>query len=210
MLVAEDLLIEAQHSVAAVIDDDERDGQALLHVGCELTQGKHRAAITAHRERAHPRGSRAHRRGQREAERAPTHGVDEPPRARLHCVAARPVSRDAHVSDDDAVGGPELDSLDELHCICRALVSGDAGADHLTEGYVVPGIAVHIAEGGFERAECFDEIGLEEHVPGNSAWQLTAEADCRATLRHRHLPVLGVHRVEAGPDNQKEVSTPDE
>ena len=103
-LVARALLVEAEHPVAAVVDQQDRQRDPLLGDRRELTAAHQEAAVPADAQRRPVVGERgADRRGEPEAERAPAERVGQAPRHGGSVEAADPVAGDAHVGDDRRV-----------------------------------------------------------------------------------------------------------
>ena len=137
--VALQLLVEAQHAVAAVVHDHGRQRDALLGGGGQLAAGVQEAAVAGdahHRPRPAQRGAEPLREGA--AERAPAERVREPARRRGAMEAAEPVAGDAHVADQRGVGRQRaLDRLEEGDRLRVALACrrrGRPGSGHAAGG----------------------------------------------------------------------------
>ena len=104
--VALEVLVEAQHAVAAVVHDQRCERDPLLRQRGQLAAGVEEAAVAGHaHHRARPGQRCAETLGEGAAERAPAERVGELARLGRAGEAAQPVARDAHVADHHRVLG---------------------------------------------------------------------------------------------------------
>ncbi len=115
-LLADQLLVEAEHAVAAVVDQHDRERDPLLDDGGQLATRVHEPAVAAHADGRAGAGQRgAQRRGESEPERPPAERIAELARCGNSPVPAQPVAGDAHVDHHHGVGRQRsLHDLEEV------------------------------------------------------------------------------------------------